>query len=145
MSRSRLRALATCVRVVVLLAIVESMIRWVPLPRLARLLDVRLDMRPAIEPLPPNEPLVLSPRSKRQLRWTWRVAARWPFSDGPCLRRSLVAAHLLRGEGAAVRLGVPRLPGALIAHAWVEIDGRPLEDVSRYQRFEIVPAQARLT
>jgi len=140
MSRSRLRALATCLRVLVLLLIVELMIRWVPLPRLARLLGVRLDLSPATNPGALAAPLALTPKARRQLRCCWRVAALWPFSSGPCLRRSLVAAHLLRTDGAAVRLGFPNEPGARIAHAWIEIDGRPLEDVSRYQRFEQVTA-----
>lgn len=46
-----------------------------------------------------------------------------------CLPRSLVLWHLVRARGAMIRLGVARsaLQG-FAAHAWVEIDGRTLND-----------------
>ena len=143
---ARLRTFATCLHVLVLLVLVEALVRWVPLPRLADLLHVRLDLRPVQAGLePPAELARLSPRAKRQLRCTWRVAARWPFSAGPCLRRSLVAAHLLRSSNASVRIGFPLRPDVPIAHAWVEIGGNPLEDVSAYRPFELLPADSRMT
>lgn len=48
-----------------------------------------------------------------------------------CLPRSLVLLHFLRAHGsrAEVRLGVAKLAdGSLSAHAWVELDGVPLND-----------------
>jgi hypothetical protein len=120
---------------------VEALVRWVRLPRLAELLRVRLDLRPVQPGLePPAELARLSPRARRQLRCTWRIAARWPFSAGPCLRRSLVAAHLLRSSNASVRIGWALRPGEPLAHAWLEIDGHPFEDVSAYQPFEMLSA-----
>ena len=142
MSLSRLRTLATCLHVLALLAVVEASIRWVPLPRLAAVLGVRLDLEPAGERERSDQPS-LSAHARRQLRTTWRLDALWPFRSGPCLRRSLVAARLLRRSGAAVRIGFPRVPGARIAHAWVEIDGCPIEDVSSYQAFERPATGAR--
>ena len=58
----------------------------------------------------------------------------WPFSHGPCLRRALVGGHLLRDLDPAVRLGVTGTGDELLAHAWLEIDGRPLEPSSSYVR-----------
>ena len=113
------------------LIVVELLIRWVRLPKLSRLLGVRLDLTPSA---PPPEPgtIELSERSARRLRSADRVVAVWPFCEGPCLRQSLVTAHLLRAEDPAVRLGVAGAGAAVRAHAWVEIDGRPLEDVAEF-------------
>ena len=46
-----------------------------------------------------------------------------------CLPRSLVLWRLLRTRGAVIRLGVaPASPRSISAHAWVELDGRPIND-----------------
>ncbi len=48
-----------------------------------------------------------------------------------CLQRSLVLRQLLRNRGmpAEIRFGVSRaVNGGLSAHAWVELDGLPLND-----------------
>jgi hypothetical protein len=123
------------VHVVVVLALVELMIRSVTLPRLSRMLGVRLDLEPGphdVEPLPLT---TLAPSRRRQLRCTSRVADAWPFSRGPCLRRALVGGHLVRDLHPTVRLGVAGAGDAVVAHAWLEIDGHPLEDVSAYTAF----------
>ncbi len=141
--RARLHAVPTYLRVVLLLTAVESLIRWVSLPRLARILGVRLDMRPVLSQPPPWRDLSgLSPVARRRLRCTWRATEVWPFGAGPCLRRSLVAAHLLRSSGAAVRIGFPAQREARVAHSWIEVDGRPLEDVSQYQPFAWASARS---
>ena len=122
----------TTLRAVTVFIVVEILIRSVPLPRLGSMLGCRLDLAPArlgAEQLTPAE---LPPRAGRQLRCTRRVADIWPFSQGPCLRRALVGGHLLRDLGPAVRLGVVGSGDTLSAHAWLEIDGRPLENITRY-------------
>jgi len=58
------------------------------------------------------------------------IAARhspWPAT---CLTRSLVLVRMLRRRGAAARLciGVRLEDGALDAHAWVELEGVPVND-----------------
>lgn len=131
----RLRNALTCGRVVALFVLVESLIRWVSLPRTTRLLGVRFDLRPTERSRSTTTTVALSIRAGRQLAYTGRVAGHWPFGSGPCLRRSLVAAHLLRSSGATLRLGIPTRPQDAIAHAWVEIDGQPLEDISAYRPF----------
>jgi hypothetical protein len=45
-----------------------------------------------------------------------------------CVPRSLVLWRRMRSRGAIVRLGVARAAPEFAAHAWVELDGRPLND-----------------
>lgn len=58
-----------------------------------------------------------------------RLAAR-PWWPGNCLSRSLAVLWRLRRHGidAMLRLGVHRSDGGLDAHAWIEIDGRVIND-----------------
>ncbi|HSB85446.1 MAG TPA: lasso peptide biosynthesis B2 protein [Ilumatobacteraceae bacterium] len=130
------RELLTTIHVVVVLAAVEVLVRWVSLPRLSRVLGVRVDIQPpradAVQ-LPVD---ALSRRAQRQLQCTWKVADAWPFSRGPCLRRALVGGHLIRDLHPAIRLGVAGSGDALLAHAWLEIDGRALETVSAFSLFQ---------
>ncbi len=133
----------TTAHVAAVLAAVEVGIRCMPLPRLSRLLRVRIDLEPATsegERLRLGE---LPPRARRQLRCTWRVADLWPFSKGPCLRRALVGAHLIRRHDPAIRLGLTGAGDTLVGHAWIEIDHRAvLEPSATYSRFEADPARA---
>jgi hypothetical protein len=133
--RIPVRALLTGLHAVAVLAVVEALVRWVTLPRLARMLDVRIDLSPS-SPTTPLQLCELPPRSARQVRCTQRVADVWPLSKGPCLRRSLVIGHLLRRHHPAIRLGVAGAGDELVAHAWVEIDGHPLEDVTGFHAFQ---------
>ena len=131
------REILTTLHAAAVLAVVELLIRWVPLPRLSRLLGVKVNLQPVrsdAAQLPVDE---LPARSRRRLRCTRRVADAWPFSRGPCLRRALVGGHLIRHLRPAVRLGVAGAGDTLLAHAWLEIDGRPLEDVGHYSVFHL--------
>jgi hypothetical protein len=130
------REVVTALHAVVVLAVVELLIRWIPLPRLSRLLGVRVDLAPPRDSVAELQMTELSPRAQRELRCARRVADARPFSRGPCLRRSLVAGHLLRRLDPAVRLGVVGTEDQFVAHAWVEIDGRPLESVEGYHVFQ---------
>jgi hypothetical protein len=137
------RELLTTFHAVGVLIVVELLIRWVPLPRLSRMLGVGVNLQPArsdTEQLPVGE---LPARVRRQLRCTRRVADAWPFSRGPCLRRALVGGHLIRGLHPAVRLGVAGSGDTLLAHAWLEIDGRPLEAVAQFNVFQRTSTEAR--
>ena len=69
------------------------------------LLGVRLNLDPAPPGVEQFAWRELPPRARRQLRCTARVTDVWPFSKGPCLRRSLVIGHLLRRHrsGGATR------------------------------------------
>jgi hypothetical protein len=134
--RIRPRDLLTIAHVAVVLAVVESLIRYVALPRLCELLGFRLALTPAsgdAVPLPATE---LPARAQRQLRYTNLVTESWPLSRGPCLRRSLVAGRLLRRLDPALRVGVVGTGESLIGHAWLEVHERPLEDVTTYAIFQ---------
>lgn len=130
------REILTMARVLVVIVLVELMIRWVRLPRLARMLGLEVSLAsssPGAVRLPLKD---LSPNARRQLRCTRRVADRWPFSRGPCLRRALVAGHLLSRYDPVIRLGLAGTGDDLYAHAWLEIDCRPLENVESFDTFQ---------
>lgn len=58
-----------------------------------------------------------------------RIGARlWRSAPGPCLERSLAIYRQLGLAGAAPQLaiGVAKDQGAVVAHAWVLLDGRAL-------------------
>lgn len=63
-----------------------------------------------------------------RLHWLVAVAAGRHALPVTCLRRSLVLRELLarRGVAADLRFGVHRDREDLAAHAWLEVDGRPL-------------------
>jgi hypothetical protein len=130
------RELLTTLHALGILIVVELLIRWISLPRLSRTLGVEVNLQPArsdAEQLLVGE---LPERARRQLRSTRRVADAWPFSRGPCLRRALVGGHLIRRLHPSVRLGVAGEGDTLLAHAWLEIDGRPLEAVAQFNAFQ---------
>jgi hypothetical protein len=137
---SRARELATTLHVVVTLAFVELVIRFVPLPVLARALGVRINLGPSNEKVEPIRANELSTKVRRQLRCTRRMTELWPLSRGPCLRRSLVGGHLLRDERPTIRLGTAGTGDSFVVHAWLEIGGRPLEQVAGFRAFEQRPA-----
>ena len=118
-----------------LISMVESLIRWVPLPRLCGLLDCRIDLEPACPNVEQLRSTDLPPRARRQISCTDRVARGWPFGKGNCLRSTLVNGHLLRDLEPTVRLGLRERGGTLAAHAWLEVGGRPLEPASDYEPF----------
>ncbi|NNE11582.1 MAG: lasso peptide biosynthesis B2 protein [Ilumatobacter sp.] len=115
-----------------ILLVVESLIRWVRIPRLAGMLGVEIDSSPVTAEgagLPARD---VPDRVGRAIRCTHRVTRWWPLCNGPCLRRALVGGHLLRDLGPRVRFGVAGGPAGIQAHAWLELDGVPLEDTGGF-------------
>lgn len=131
-----LRDLAATIHAGLVLVVVEALVRWVPLPRLARLLGIELDLGPPDPGAPPVMGAELDPSVRRRLRAARRASDMWPFAKGPCLRRSLVAGHLVRHRGAALRIGFGGVGDEVHAHAWLELDGRPLEPVTEFTAFQ---------
>jgi hypothetical protein len=127
---------ATTARALATLIVVEVLVRTSPLPRVGRLLGCDVDVESHLIAAERLAPVDLTRRHRRQLRCAHRLARAWPFSDGPCLRRALVDGHLLRELNPSVRLGLIGSGSDLSAHAWLEIGGRPLEDVGAYRAFE---------
>jgi hypothetical protein len=140
---------------------VEATIRWRRLPQLSRSLGIALQPRPSIsgERRPvdhePTGPLVASlkpapddhfpepvaeadlpepvARARRSLD---RLMHIWPLGAGPCLRESLVLGHLIRDRSPVLRLGVARHGYRMRAHAWIEVDGRPVNDPQGFVAFD---------
>jgi Transglutaminase-like superfamily len=136
------REIVTTLHAAAVLVFVESVIRWIPLPRLSRMLGIRLSLDPPPIDVQQFSADALTPRDRRELRCARRVADAWPLSKGPCLRRSLVAGHMLRRHDPAVRLGVSRARGDILAHAWLEIDERPLERIADMSVFSTTTGTA---
>jgi hypothetical protein len=117
------------------LLIVELLIRWVPIAKLAHLLGVRLETGPGRfveDAVPPSSGVGAEGRVREVIDARARIMRYWPLGGGPCLRESLVVGRLLRDEGACVRLGVARFGGRLRAHAWVELAGQELTERGRF-------------
>lgn len=114
------------VRTVAVAAVVEIGLRTVKLPVLARLLGVslRLDLQPT--PHAPSGRVSFSPRERQRLRVARTVLRHRPF-NGTCLRRSLIAAWVLRKRDHGVRIGVRKAGDTMAAHSWLEVDGISLE------------------
>jgi len=126
----------TTIHALMVLMAVEATIRWIPLPRLGRILGVRFDLTPTACPAVPVAIDSLPAKAQRALRSTKRITRWSPFWSGPCLRRSLVAAHLIRDLNPAVRIGISGEASGLRAHAWIEIDHAPLEDIGQFTSFQ---------
>lgn len=110
--------------------VVEASIRWVRVPRLARVLGVTVGTGSdafAASARATGSP-ELTGQERRALDAVLRVIRCWPFGTGPCLRESLVLGHLLRVREPMLRFGVARERGRLRAHAWIEIGDRPIND-----------------
>ena len=131
------RDMLTTVHAVMVLLVVELAIRSVSLPRLCVVGGIRLggsvSQGPNARRLEMDE---LPPKAVRALRATRRVTSRWPFCAGPCLRSALVGGHLIRELEPTLRIGVAPNEFTIRAHAWLEVNGRPLEDVSGFRPFD---------
>lgn len=52
----------------------------------------------------------------------------------PCLQRSVSAMRMLRARGVAARVVIGYRPVPFFSHAWVEVDGRVVNDSPVYQK-----------
>lgn len=134
-------------RALVVFMTVEMIVRWVRLPRIARTLGVKLEVGAPTADGPPTG--ALGPDGVHEDRATAHpptlmamrdaaasVARHWPFGSGPCLRESLVLGYLVRHHDPILRLGVRKHGDEVQAHAWIEVDGRPLNDPLGFVPFE---------
>lgn len=89
-----------------------------------------------------RSPRTADPAQIAKLRRILDVAARHGPTPTTCLTRSLVLGWLLRRRGmdAQLRIGVRLAQQQLCAHAWLECDGKPLNEqeavVAQYAAFE---------
>jgi hypothetical protein len=66
--------------------------------------------------------------------WSLDEACVWYVKRAACLQRSVVATWLLRRHGFAAEMVIGCRPLPFESHAWVEIDGRVVNDLPQYQR-----------
>jgi len=100
------------------LAIVKLRLMTAPIPL------VRRSMMGSDPPLPPR------PGASKDLLAGYELALRnhlWRFN---CLPRSLALQLLLRRRGidARLRIGARRVDSRLDGHAWIEVDGLPINE-----------------
>jgi hypothetical protein len=84
------------------------------------------------------------PRPTERVVWAVVKASGYIPGAGHCLTQALVAKTLLGNQGRAVdvRIGVAKDEGGqLIAHAWLEADGKPIFGVtdSQLDRYSRLP------
>ena len=107
-----------------LLPLVAALLRLLDYPRTLRLLSAGHRPRPRRVDLPQD-----SMSYALRLGRLARMAGRYVPTNGSCLRQSLLVWWLLRRKGmpAELRIGV-RTQEGFAAHAWVEVDGQPVND-----------------
>jgi hypothetical protein len=140
-----LRERRTFLLAVALLPLLALGLRLVGFARLVAWLERRTG---APEQLPNPDPIAV--RLSRTRYLARRAAEHGPYR-GNCLSQSLTLWLLLRRQRipADLRIGVRKENGLLLAHAWVEFQGQPLNAsftvCERYARFEqpILPRSAQ--
>jgi hypothetical protein len=113
----------TTVEVALVVMAIEVGLKVTDLSHLARWLGVPLATDQTSPPaLAPDD---LSGLSEHEIRLNWAihwVMARWLY-DGTCLRRALAFGWFVRRHHPVLRLGMLD-HDSVIAHAWVEVDGK---------------------
>lgn len=125
-------------QVVLVALVVEAGLRLSTLPRLTRLLGIRLaedcvSGKQQDSALRPGLPVTWIRRRALAVN---RVFRHWPFDD-TCLRRALVLGHRLRRLDPALVIGVRYdESGAVAAHAWLVVAGVSLDPLAtQYEAF----------
>jgi Transglutaminase-like superfamily len=77
----------------------------------------------------PNE------RTVEQVCLAVEEACVWYMKRAYCLQRATVATWLLRRRGVGAELVIGYRPVPIDSHAWVEVDGRVVNDRQQYQKF----------
>lgn len=109
-------------------------LRWLGFKNMQRRVAVPMDA--SVAPLEGAKD-----RARTVSRWV-EVAARRGVVRGTCLTQSLALLRLLRREEIVgqLRIGVRLQAGQLDAHAWVEVDGEPMNDspdvATRYAAYD---------
>jgi hypothetical protein len=72
--------------------------------------------------------------SPEEIVWSVDEACVWYVKRVACLQRSVVSTWLLRRHGLAAEMVIGCRPLPFESHAWVEVDGRVVNDLPQYQR-----------
>ncbi len=80
----------------------------------------------------------------QELRRLIQIASRLHFLPMTCLAKSLVLQKMLskRNIPSLVRIGVQKVQGAMFAHAWVEVDGEPVNEMDDVRQKYMILAPA---
>ena len=70
--------------------------------------------------------------------WAVDEACVWYPKRAACLQRSVVATWLLRGQGLRAEMVIGCRPLPFESHAWVEIEGRVVNDRQAYRAAFVV-------
>jgi hypothetical protein len=111
---------------------VETGLRFSTLPRLTRLLGIRLAHDSESVPQQDSElpPCLPAAWIRRRAVTVNRLLRHWPFED-TCLRRALVLGHRIRRLDPTLVIGVKHDDsGALTAHAWLAVAGVALDPLA---------------
>jgi hypothetical protein len=81
-----------------------------------------------------HEPRRNDPALVIDVVWAVDEACVWYAKRAACLQRSVVATWLLRRRGIAAALVIGYRSVPFESHAWVEVDGRVVNDRPQYQR-----------
>ncbi len=122
--KQTLGALALLPRALMAAIVTELCLDRSELPRLARFLGVPLEEGPATSPAI-SDKLGLE---CRQALMAARLSLRIIKAPPTCLRRGLIAGHLLRSRRPKLRIGAASDGTSFRAHAWLEISGERLPD-----------------
>ena len=116
----------------VLIAAAEVAVRVAPIGTSARVFGVSLVSQVGEGSALPT----LSASEARGVRAVRRILPRIYGSERGCLRRSLALGHVLRAHDPVMRIGVARRDGEFSAHAWIELNGVPIEDPGDHVAFD---------
>lgn len=100
---------------------------WVPLTRAALLVVPWRRLSSAFEAVPVRYNGAPNWEQARAAVWAVEAVSRRALRDRPCLTQALVARHLLRRRGVETTLEIGAVrdgAGDVVAHAWLERDGR---------------------
>jgi hypothetical protein len=123
----RSRQIVRGLRVLRSALLVEIGLRVRPLEDLAGRLGITLGAEAPVSELPSSS----GPEARAQARWAVYAAdrlLRWVPGGPYCLRRALIAGHLLRDHAPVLRIGSARRDGQLAFHAWLEVGGEVVVD-----------------
>jgi hypothetical protein len=73
--------------------------------------------------------------------WSVDEACVWYLKRALCLQRSLVGTWLLRKHGIPAQMVIGCRPLPFESHAWIEVDGRVVNDRAQYPRVFTVLAR----
>jgi len=76
---------------------------------------------------------VCSPKETKRIVDAVSLACCFYFKPVLCLQRSTVAARLLKKAGADARFVIGYRSAPFLSHAWVEVDGRVVNDSQAYK------------